>query len=173
MGELTFQALVVIGSAYLGAFLGTRRFVREKRWEAKNKAYQDIVEAVHKISYWAEQHYASVHFLPTPPEDKFEELAKSYEAAREELWRYSAVGELFISREARREVEGLRNEIEQAAFWYEQERTPESHDEDFSHMCTLMRNAIDKHLGCIIDLARLDLHGWFPRLAWVSRRRKE
>lgn len=106
------------------------------------------------------------------PQEKFAELAKSYEAAREELWRYSAVGELFISNAARSEVEELRNSIEQAAFWYEQERTPEAHEGEFAHLCTLIRNAVEKHLPRIINYARLDLQGWSPGVALALRPEK-
>lgn len=153
------QITLSVVSAFVGAFLGTRRFVREKTWEARNTAYRQLVEAIHKIHYWAEQHYADIHFLPTVGAAKFKELAESNEAAREELWRYATIGELMISSRATEIIRDLRNELEQAAHWYEEDRNPENERESFAHYTELVRSSVNKFLPQLVTAAKRDLRG--------------
>lgn len=159
MESLLLQVALSVLGAFGGAFFGARRFVREKTWEAKHKAYQDIVESVNKVSYWAEQHLANLFDLPSTTSERFAELGREFEHAREQLSRYAVVGGLLISEAATREVESLRNEIEAAAYYYEEQRVDGNERDVFARYCELIQRAVATHLPEIIRLAKEDLHG--------------
>jgi hypothetical protein len=155
--ETFFELVLSVLGAFGGALLGSKKFVKEKTWEAKYKAYQEIVEAIHKISFWAEQHYAEFHFMPSVAAQRFRELANEYEAAREQLWRYAAIGELLISEDVTEEVDALRGKIDAAAFQYELARDPENERHEFEYHCQQISRAVSEHLPAIIRLAKVDL----------------
>lgn len=144
-------------AAFLGAYFAGRRYMREKRWEAKYQAYRDIFESIHKLKYWSEQNYLKLHELPTRSSDKFKEMALSYSEAHENLWRYSHVAGITISDKSSKNLAELLVKIDSADFYYYDERNPDNYEEVFIRYFELITEAIDEHLPKITKLSKRDL----------------
>lgn len=95
--------------AWLSAWLSTRRFYREKDWERKAKAYEEIVRALHHMT-----NYFSVHKTDygqgTGLSDEGEAaLYQSYAKSHAELENATDIGSFYISRAAHKKLLELRS----------------------------------------------------------------
>lgn|SRR5690554_1302051 len=70
------QAAIATASAFLAAFLATRKFREEKWWERKAAAYGELVEALHHMK-WS----------PSETIDAAVESREIPQADKDELWR--------------------------------------------------------------------------------------
>jgi len=77
--------LTVIGSfggAWLAAQLALRRFYRERIWERKAAAYTAILEAMHDMGRWYDEHFEAAIEQYEMDKDDMDELARSYNHAK-------------------------------------------------------------------------------------------
>ena len=51
--------MVALVGAFAGAFLALQKHRREKRWEARYAAYEDILRAISAILTWVEESFSS------------------------------------------------------------------------------------------------------------------
>lgn len=157
MEDILYQIGLLVIAAFVGAYFGNTRHMREKRWEAKYRAYHDIFESIHTLKYWSEQNYLRLHLLPSCSTDKFKEMALTCDEARENLWRYSHIAGITISDKSSKNLAELLGKIWDADFYYDDELNQDNWEEVLIRYYELVTSAIDEHLPKITKLSKLDL----------------
>ncbi len=153
-----FTVLTAAIAAFLGAYVGLGKYKREKAWDAKNQAYQNILNALNEIRFWANENYSQSLCLPTTNSKTSEELYKSYANAKEQLEKYVYIGELIISTKAKELLETLLQELSSEDFRFEDEGIDESNaDREMATHCEKIRKIVETHLPHLVSLARADL----------------
>lgn len=150
--------LVALVGAYAGAHLALQKHRREKRWEARYAAYQDIMMAISAIHTWAEEVYASAKLLPALHSEKISELSEQFHHARHVFWSYVKVGGLILSDTSVELLDGLLRDLEKERFQFEERNFDDIDYEDvLSAHCENLRAILDKHRPLILRAAEADL----------------
>lgn len=150
--------LVALVGAYAGAHLALQKHRREKRWEARYAAYQDIMMAISAIHTWVEEVYASAKLLPALHSEKISELSEQFHYARHVFWRYVKVGGLILSDTSVELLDGLLRDLEKERFQFEEGNFDDIDYEDvLSAHCENLRAILDKHIPLIRRAAEADL----------------
>ena len=150
--------MVALVGAFAGAFLALQKHRREKRWEARYAAYEDILRAISDIHTWVEESYASAKLLPALNSEKLSELSTRFHASRHLLWRYARVGDLTISKASLAELDTLLHDLESERFRVDNEVFDDTnYDDVLSEHCEKLRHVLDKHVPEIMRHAKADL----------------
>jgi hypothetical protein len=150
--------MVALVGAYVGARLALQKHRKEKRWEARYAACQDIMMAISAIHTWAEEAYASAKLLPALNSEKMAELSEQFHRARHLLWRYARVGGLVLSKTSVESLDVLLSDLESERFRFEEEGVDDSnYDDVLSEHCEKLRSMLDKHIPLIMQAAEADL----------------
>jgi hypothetical protein len=150
--------MVALVGAFVGAFLALQKHRREKRWEARYAAYQDILRAISDIHNWVEESYASAKLLPALNAETLSELAARFHESRHLLWRYARVGDLTISKASLAALDALLHDLENERFRVDNEAFDDTnYDDVLSEHCEKLRGVLDKHLPEILRRAKADL----------------
>lgn len=151
--------LIALIAAFVGASIATRKHRKDKRWEARYIAYQDVLKAISDVHTWTEESYASVALLPSVSTARISELREQFHLARHLLWRYAKVGRLTLPSSSISSIEKLLSALENERFRFEDEGMDEStYDFEFMAHCEKLRSLLDTHTDNIIDCAERDLN---------------
>lgn len=95
--------------AWLSAWLSTRKFYREKDWERKAKAYEEIILALHHAINYFRVHMSDYGQGTGLSNEAENSLYQQYAASHSALVRATDIGILYISNEAHEKLRELRD----------------------------------------------------------------
>lgn len=145
--------------AWLGFWLASRKFKKEKMWQEKYDVYKEIVSSAEAISYWSEQARNESVMLPTIGWFDGKKPHEFYAEAKRRLTKHAAVGNLLISKECVDLLSAFLSEIFKEEFRAEDERSHDQNDdEDFRVHVSEINKIAMQYLPKIIDKARKDLY---------------
>ena len=152
------SAVLASSAAFLGAYIGLGKYKKEKVWDAKNQAYQNILNALNEIRFWASENLSGNVGLPVVGSKTSEELRKSYTSAKEQLEKYAYIGELVVSDDAYAVIRKVMHEISAEDFRFEDEGGDESSYQDmFIKHCEKIGKIVEENMRQLISCARADL----------------
>lgn len=156
-GAITLRAVLI--GAVLALWFGIWRTKYERRFAAKQGAYERIFAAAEDVRFWVSETISDIHFLPGTGGKTAKELDDRYYEAQRVLSSYVHVGQLVISPKSRDKLEAFMR-----AVWDEQYRYREDDDHgDDEHHQFLSKHAhnlqgiIQEHLPELEKAARRDL----------------
>ena len=91
--QIGLSLLVAVTTALLTVWLSLRRFYREKWWEAKMRAYTDLIQALHHMKWDLEISLRSSQRGEEEETDYLKEWSAKHRAAWEEVRKQIDVGE--------------------------------------------------------------------------------
>ena len=110
--QIGVSLLVAVTTALLTVWLSLRRFYREKWWEAKMKAYSDLVQALHHMKRDLEISTTAELEGRKTDTDYHKSWHAKHMAAWEEVRRQIDVGEFLYSPRSVRILQNLNKETE-------------------------------------------------------------
>lgn len=105
VGQLAASGCSAIISSLLTANIALRRFQREKMWERRADGYTTILEALHEMKAWYEEHEAALYRDRDMNEDEKTILRERYQAAKLQLSRRVGGEKWLFSREVFERIE--------------------------------------------------------------------
>lgn len=147
-------------AAFFGSLIAMLKFKKERLWQEKYKAYQEILNSAETIKLWATEMARSSYLMPTI---NFFDGKKPYEAyseARRQVSKYICVGKLLISEDVRERLEKMENEIYSEEFRANEDDftdDPSEKERLFGQHARKIERIIDKYLPDIIKNAKSDL----------------
>lgn len=112
--QLVFQLLVTGSAAFLAAWLGTRRFRRERWWERKVEAYTDLINALHSMKWHTSEHFDAEIEYSALSEEYTDELWKRFVNARREVSRIAETASFLVSDEIQVAVKEMERDLNAA-----------------------------------------------------------
>jgi len=95
--QIGLSLVVAVTTAWLTVWLSLRRFYREKWWEAKMRAYTDLIQALHHIK-WDIEITIKAHMRGQDTDTEyFNQSGERHRAAWDEIRRQIDVGEFLYS----------------------------------------------------------------------------
>jgi hypothetical protein len=151
-----------LAAAFLGSFLGIRKFKNEKIWQEKYQAYQDILSALEAMQLWANETYCNQKMLPTLGVETIKGGNwSSFAEARRVISKAACIGSLLLPTEVIDELDALEAAIWQENFRNEDERYYYPNTFEESEAIALHAENIEKlikpKLSSIIIHAKKDL----------------
>lgn len=120
--KFVVQVAIAIGSAFLAAYLATRKFRTEKWWERKAAAYGELVEALHHMKWYpSETLDAAMESREIPDADK-DEYWKQYKLARRNVWKIADTSAFLVSPKVLEAIVEMERELgaaRSADWWLE------------------------------------------------------
>lgn len=95
--QVPISLFVAIITAYITVFFSLRRFYREKWWEAKMRAYTDVIQALHNMKRDLEISLQAEMEGRNTDTDYHKEWEKKHRAAWDEVRKQIDVGEFLYS----------------------------------------------------------------------------
>ena len=108
--QLGTSLLVAIVTALFTVWLALNRFYREKWWEARMKAYTDIIQALHHMKRDLEISLPAAYEQRETDSDFHKGWAAKHSAAWDEVRKHIDLGEFLISKRAVRLLSDLSDE---------------------------------------------------------------
>jgi hypothetical protein len=150
--------LVAFFGAFIGAVLALWKSKKEKIWQEKYHAYQEILGSINDMKYWAVETNASCQSLPTVGSVNEKELYKGYANARKCISKYINIGKLIISNSVTEKLDELNRLMEEEDFQFEDQGVDDSNYNEVLYEHTVnIQKIIDDRLDTIIHLAKKDL----------------
>lgn len=147
VAQAAISLLIAVTVALITGWLSLRRFYREKWWEAKMRAYSDVIQALHHMRYDLEISLESAYEGERAEETEYQKKwGEKHREAWEEIRKQIDIGEFLYSPKS---MELLR------AF----EKAARSDDPNDMYWETLERaqTAVHKYMPLIKAAARSDL----------------
>jgi len=122
IGKFFLQAAISIGSAFLAAFLATKKFRSDKWWEKKAFAYAELVEALHKMKWPASEHLDAEIESREISHDDSNRMWEEFRLARRNTWRIADTASFLISDDAMKAVQEMERglgDARNAGSWFE------------------------------------------------------
>jgi len=142
--QVALSLLVAVTTAWLTVWLSLRRFYREKWWEAKMRAYTDLIQALHHMR-WDLRISMQATIRGEQNETEYQkEWAAKHRAAWAEVRKQIDVGEFLYSPVS---VQLLR----------QLDRETERDDQDYFSHLEKLQTAVENCLPAIKTAARADL----------------
>ncbi len=144
--------------AFIGAILALWKSKKEKIWQEKYNAYQEILGSFYDMKHWASETSASCLCLPTIGGVNDKESYQKYAEARTCISKYINIGKLIISDEVAKKLDETNQLLWDEDFKFEDQGIDDSnyHQELCGH-AERIEKIIDERLNEIIDLAKKDL----------------
>lgn len=101
-----FSVITAVITAIVTVRLSLKRFYSEKWWEKKSISYTTIIESLHNMKKYCDEHMEYEMTHKEIPKEKQEQLWLSYSLARDEVSKAIDIGSFIICDEA---VEELKN----------------------------------------------------------------
>jgi hypothetical protein len=148
----------VLFAAFIGSYLALRKFKKEKIWQEKYSAYQEILGAIQNMKHWADETYSSCLCLPTIGGSEGKEFHRGYAEARKCISKYIDIGKLLISDEVANKLDEMNQLLWEEDFRFGDEGMDDSnyHHELSEHAGNILR-IINDRLEDIIKFSRKDL----------------
>lgn len=157
MSFLTTFATVLF-AAYIGSYLALGKYKKEKVWQEKYNAYQDILNSINKMLHWADEISASHQCLPVIGGTSEKELYQDYRDARKCISKYINVGKLLISNEVADKLSETDQLLWEEYFRFDNEGIDESnYNEKLAYHAEYIKIIINGRLEDIIKLCKKDL----------------
>lgn len=142
--QVGISLFTIITTALLTIWLGLRRFYREKWWEAKMRAYTDVIQALHHMNRDLDISIDAEIAGRDIETDYHKEWSKKHRAAWDEIRRQIDIGEFLYSPASMKVLQALHEE------------TDSEQDSYFDHL-QVLQSAVLKCLPAIKATARADL----------------
>jgi hypothetical protein len=142
--QIGLSLLVAVTTALLTVWLSLRRFYREKWWEAKMRAYSDLIQSLHHMKWDLEISLRAVRRGETEMSEYRKAWEAKHQAAWEEVRKQMDVGEFLYSSAS---VHILRTFDRESA----------AHSDDYYDHLETLEAAVIKCLPAIKASARIDL----------------
>ena len=145
-------------AAFIGSYFALRKYKKEKIWQEKYNAYQEILAAIQNMKYWADETYSSCLCLPTIGGHEGKEFHRGYAEARKCIAKYTDIGKLIISDDVAHRLDEMNSLLWAEDFRFEGEGTDDSnyHDELSKHAENI-RRILDERMEGILNSAKKDL----------------
>jgi hypothetical protein len=148
-------------AAFFGYLIAVKKFKKERLWQEKYEAYQDILSALEAMTLWANETYCSNKLIPT----KGTRLAKNdpwlaFSEARRTIAKSACIGRLLLPKPVIDELVALESDLWNENFRAEEEQYhPHTHEESeaIAQHAQNVENIVKPRLGVIIEYARNDL----------------
>jgi hypothetical protein len=115
MIENLFMGIIIaVATSTITVWLALKRFRAERWWERKALAYSAIVESLHHMKRWCEEHIEALELHRDIPKDKEEALLVKFRKASEEIAKAQDVGAFIISNEAVKQLDALQKGLSSA-----------------------------------------------------------
>jgi hypothetical protein len=158
--QLPIPVFVAVTVATLTAWLSLRRFYREKWWEAKLRAYSNVIEALHHQKRDMEVTLPAIMEGRDTDSDFFKELENKSRAAWADLLKHADIGDFIFSRRAAEILNAFLEECKMA-------RDPNAM---YFEVLDARLAAVNRCLPAFKAAARSDLR--LPRV-WRPRKRQK
>lgn len=121
IGQLAVSVFSAVISSLLTANIALKRFQREKMWERRADGYTAILEALHEMKAWYEEHEAMLYRDHDMDDDQKAVLSGRYQAAKLQLSRRVGGSKWLFSKEVFERIERLLKEVQMRGIrdWYE------------------------------------------------------
>lgn len=63
--SLEISFIITLLAAFIGSYSAFNKYKKEKLWQEKYNAYQEILGSIYNMKHWASETYASCLCLPT------------------------------------------------------------------------------------------------------------
>lgn len=155
------QILIPLIAAWLGSVIATRKFKKEKLWQEKYNAYQEILTAIDAMNYWAKE-MATPYMAPSIGWFDGKKPYEIFSQARRQISKHICIGQLLISDNVIEKLKKLDSDI-----WNEEYRAeddiiwdddPQKKEELFNEHAKNIYEIIEKYLPDIISLSKEDLN---------------
>lgn len=160
-GLLFTHIIIPFLSAWLGSLVALRKFKKERMWNEKYTAYQEILNAIEAMNLWAVEMQASSYMLPTIGYLDEKKPYELFAQARRQISKHACIGQLLISENVRIKLDKLQEDIWNESHRAEEESgAPENTFEgqlEFGDHAQKVHEIIHKYLPDIISLAKADL----------------
>lgn len=142
--QVGLSFLVALTTALLTVWLSLRRYYREKWWEAKMRAYTDLIQALHHMKRDVEISIRAELTGGDTDTDFHKEWSAKHRAAWDEIRRQVDVGEFLYSPASMQILQALLNDTKDRDEGY------------FAHLEDI-QTAVEKCLPAVKAAARADL----------------
>jgi hypothetical protein len=142
--QLAISVFVAIITVLVTVWLALRRFYREKWWEAKMRAYTDIIQALHHIKRDLEISIPAAMEHRDTETEFYKGWNAKHNAAWDDLRRYVDIGDFLFSSPS---IQVLQTLITDAS----------GHSDDDVEYMEMLQTAVEKCLPAIKISARSDL----------------
>lgn len=143
--QVGLSLIVAVTTAWLTVWLSLRRFYREKWWEAKMRAYSDVIQSIHHMNRDVEISLRAISRGRDNETEYDREWAAKHRAAWEEIRKQIDIGEFLYSSESIRILRALNDESES------------SREGDYLDHLLKIQDAVVKYLPELKVAARSDL----------------
>jgi len=150
---------ITLIAAFLGSYLAFRKYKKEKIWQEKYNAYQEILSSIFNIRYWAEETNSSCLGLPTISNTNAKEFHQRYIYARECISKQISIGKLIINNKVAIKLEEINQLLWEEDFTFENDTgiDDSNYREELDNHTTKIQRIIDERLEEIITLSKRDL----------------
>jgi len=159
--NLLKDILVPLLAAWAGFWLATRKFKKERLWQEKYAAYQEILGAIEAMAFWAGEVSSETMMLPTIGWFDGKPAHELYAQAKRQIAKHVSIGRLLLSGDAVSALEELQTEVFREGYRADDERDhsgdPHEEQEEVRIHAQEVGKIITKYLPRITELARKDL----------------
>ena len=151
--------LIPMTAAAAAIWLALKKFKRERLWQEKYAAYQEVLGSVEALSFWADQATAEGVMMPTLEGDAVKSVQDEYSHARRRIVKHATLGQLLLSRSTMNVLEEFRVELYREDYRANEEYsdTPFEEHANFHIHAKEVKSIVAKYLPRIVEHARSDL----------------
>jgi hypothetical protein len=152
--------LLALFAAFLGSFIALKKYKKEKIWQEKYLAYQEILAAIEAMKLWADETYCEFKMIPQIGYNSQNDKFTSFSEALRCIAKWSCIGKLIISNGVVAILEKLEQEIRQEEFRYLEDRVHREGNgycEEMAQHAQKINEIIAKYLPDAIKMAKKDL----------------
>lgn len=153
------DVLIPMVAAYAAIWLALKKFKKERLWQEKYAAYQEVLASIEALSFWAEQAVAEGSMLPTLQGAAVTSLQDDYSNAKRRLVKHATIGRLLLSPKMIEFLERVNEELFQEAYRANEDHaeTPFEQDMIFHNHAKEVQSIVARVLPKIVEHARRDL----------------
>ncbi|MCO7247212.1 hypothetical protein [Halomonas sp. Mc5H-6] len=149
-------------AAFLGSMLAIWKFKKEKVWQEKYQAYQDILSALEAMVLWANETYCRQKMIPTKGTQAIEGGNwPSFSEARRVIAKTTCIGSLLLPEKVIEELVALEGDLWNENFRADEERFyyPNTFEESeaIAEHAENVEKLVKPRLKAVIGYAKKDL----------------
>lgn len=142
---------ISVGSGTIAAFLGSlwavKRFYKQKAWERRERAYEEIVNALYDVIQYCAAQKEDYGQGTGLPEDREHDLFDKYRSAASSLAKATDIGSFYISTDAHNALVTLRAR-----------ETLKPNEEPWFEIFEAEYQEHKRALDTLLEIAKKDLH---------------
>lgn len=148
-------------AVFFGYLIAVKKFKKEKLWQEKYEAYQDILSALEVMILWANETYCSEKMIPTKGTHAVGGGKwQSFSEARRTIAKSACIGKLLLPKKVIEKLDVLERDLWDEDFRADDEMYhPNTHEESeaMANHARNIENLVQPRLEAIIEFARRDL----------------